>query len=261
MREPLEHLVADARHQRQHGEMREQAQEIVADGPHDVEHQEQQDADAEHDQQERRAAAGMQCGELLRVFGGEGQLMLVAVHGLVLRAVVLEGTPHVGHKAAEDHVGDKNHDFEDAAQQRIAQRRHARAFEPAFQSGGDGNEQPHAQDDGQHHRQPHHDLVHALAELGGEPLFKLGRLLLQHAEHLGGFLQCLHAAGQHGRHVHHAAQEGIAHPLVLFAQRHIIAAGDHDAVIGTAYGEGDRVGRFHHHALHDCLTADVHTGA
>ena len=113
----------------------------------------------------------------------------------------------------------------------------------------------------QHDGHGHHDLVNALAQLFGEPLFKFAGLLVQYAQHVGALLQNAHAHGKHGYEIDDAAHNRPSHPGVLFGKRHVGGTPGHDGAVGAAHRDGDGVRGLHHHALQHRLTADIHAPA
>ena len=201
----------------------------------------------------------MQAGEPARVFRRQLQPGLVAVYGLMLRAVVHEHALDIRHEGNRDHIADQNRDArqsggkvdDKAAVRSLAdERRHAR---------GQRDKQEQAQRDGKHHRDGHDNLVDARAQLLGEPLFKLAGLFLHHAEHLRALVEGFHAHFEHDHHVDAAADQRQPHPLVLFGERLVVLARHHDPAVRTAHRDGDGFIRraLHHHAFHDGLPADI----
>ena len=131
-------------------------------------------------------------------------------------------------------------------------------MEKADQQGGQDHKQAHGQRCRQDHRHGQGHVGSGLAQLFGKPEFKLRGLLVHRAEHPAAFFQRLHALAQHGDKAHRSADEGLAHPRVLFGQGLAGFAGNHDVPVGAADGDGDRLRPLHHHALQDGLAADVH---
>ena len=265
VRQPLEHFIRNAGDDRQ----RQQAAQNAAEErqlfnaeqrkEHLIRHRADENRD-EHDQkEERRAAARMQAGEPARVFRRQLQPGLVAVYGLMLRAVVHEHALDIRHEGNRDHIADQNRnarqsggkvDDKAAVRPLADERRHAR---------GQRDKQEQAQRDGKHHRDGHDDLVDARAQLLGEPLFKLAGLFLHHAEHLRALVEGFHAHFEHDHHVDAAADQRQPHPLVLFRERLVALARHHDSAVRTAHRDGDGFIRraLHHHAFHDGLPADI----
>ena len=252
-----EHFIADTGHNGQHCQMEKETQEEIADGHQDIQHQEQEDADEKDDEQESGAAAGMKPGKGLRVFRREGQIRLMAVDGFVFRAVVLERTADFRHAAAEDHIADQQQDFHQAADEGVAHRGNPGTAQQGFNPRGQGNEQG----DGKHYRQHdgegHDDFIHAFTQLRGEPFFEFSGLFIQHAEHLGGILQGIHAVIQHGTHIDDPADKGFSHPGVLFLERDKGGQFGDKGSVRTADCDGGGIGGAHHDAFHDRLTAYV----
>ncbi|MPN18851.1 hypothetical protein SDC9_166216 [bioreactor metagenome] len=115
MGQALQYFIAYAGHHGQKRQVAQKAQNIAV--PPVSEQGVEQDGQHKHDQKEGGAAAGVQRGELPCVLRRQRQTVLMAVHGLVLRAVVLEGAPHVRDSPAKDHVADQNQNTRNALQQ------------------------------------------------------------------------------------------------------------------------------------------------
>ena len=137
--------------------------------------------DAQHDdhEQEARAAPGMEAALGPDVLHRQGQALLVAEDGLVLRAVVGEETLHVLHPGDEAEVDEEDDDlqraFEEAAQGIMPV--HARD-EPGDE-GGQEEEKPHGQQHAQHGGYADDYLLRLLAaQLFLKPKVELRRLLL-----------------------------------------------------------------------------------
>ena len=255
----LEHLVAHTGHDGQQGQAGQKAQDILVAI---VAHQgEEDDAQREHDEQERRAAAGMQGGEGGGILGGEGLIRFVAIDSLVFGTVILEGAAHIRHEGAEHHIADEDGNAHQAGEQVHRNAAQAQGTQAAGRSFGDDEEQANGEDHRQHDGHTHDYLVNTLAQLLGQPLLELGGLFIHDAQHFGGGLQGVHAHGQHGAKVHNAADDGPAHPLVLLGGGHIFGALDHNGIIRTAHGDGDGVGGLHHDAFHHSLAANINAGA
>ena len=218
------------------------------------------DGQDEGDQQKAGAAARMQRGKGAGVFGGQGQIGLVAIHGFMLRAMIAEHPLHIRNAAAERHIAQQNGRADKAGDQILEQQHAARGRGGKELDDGVWNQHKQAdgQAHGQHDGQTHNHLIHALAQLPGQPKLKFGGLLVLNAAHLAAFLQRLHAGAQHHHHADRAAHKRPAHPLMLFCGGYIGIALAHNAAVRAAHRQGDIFRRAHHYALQYGLTADIH---
>ena len=259
MSESLEHLIARAGNNGQHGQMEKETKEIVVDRHKNIEHEEEQNGNHHDNEKESGAASGMQTGKRFRILRRQRCAGFMIVDGFMLSPVILECALDIRNGTGKEHITDQNQNFDNAGDEGIAQRCHAGTAEQGLNACRDRHEETDRKDDSKDNGHTHDDFVHAFAQLFGEPFFELGGLFIKHTEHFGGIFECTHAGGKHGCHIDHAAQERIAHPFVLFTQRHILLILNHNGMIRAADGDGYGARRTHHNPFHNSLAADIDT--
>src|SRR3954447_18380189 len=165
----LDDLERDARDERD----AEDAREHEPVPRRQADRREQEDGDDHHDEQEARAAPGMQPREALRVLGRELEPRLVARDRLVLGAVVLEHAAQVAQAREQRDVAEEDRRAQDALDEPEEQRRAELVLDEARQADRDDEEQADREQQGDDDRaEPHAagDLLLLLGQLrvGGD---------------------------------------------------------------------------------------------
>ena len=135
MGQTLEHFVTDAGDAGQQDEPGQDAHQIMRaqiiarnDSDQDIDDGIEQNGQEKRDEKEGCAAAGVQTGKTLCVFGCERLGSLVAVDGFMFGTVILECAVHIGDLAGKIDITDEDQDADDAGKQVFEQKRTVSAF-------------------------------------------------------------------------------------------------------------------------------------
>ena len=208
----------------------------------------QDDGDADDEQQERGAAAGMQTAHAGRRGGVHVAPGLEGMDDLVLRAMILEHAPDIGHERDGPDIAHEDQALEQAVPQMEGEPFHPAAqIQPLHeqrQQVRHDHEQAHGH--GQGKQQGQHQMPALELFLGAFGLMFRGTV-----ERLDAVDQGL---DEHGK----AAHERLFQPGMP-CQREPGHAPGHDLAVGTAQGQRVGVTIAHHDAFKDGLSA--HGGA
>ena len=180
----------------------------------------------------------------------------------MLRAVVLVGSAHIGHKRGEGDIADEN-SYSDKTLDESAEEV-ACTDEPAGEEVktfcGEGWEHEEHDDTdckSEYHADTGDDGHELIAELIAEPFFKLGFGLFGiDSLHFRGFCEHIHGQFKLFDERDDTADEWECEEFMFFSEGGEGRVIDGDFSVGSSDSEGAFISGFHHNAFEDSLTAD-----